>query len=123
MAFGFNLLLSSFGAVVGLIYGGIAANHHLRTVEKKGEFTASRRTWVFILLAIIVVVLPMLYFAFSFGLAGIKLMMSFMYPFVPAVYVTMTGIYLNWERTQKKLVWLEGTWIGRLYASQKPEKK
>jgi len=122
MTLGFNLLLSTSGAVVGLIYGGIAADRHLRAVEKKGESKASRKMWVFILLAIVVIVLLMLYFAFSFGLSGVNLILSFGYPFVPAVYLAMTGLYLNWERTQKKLVWLEGAWVGRLYASQKPEK-
>jgi len=122
MTFGFNLLLSSFGAVVGLACGVAGALRQLRAIEKKGELKPTRTMLVFLLLAIIVVVTLMLYFAFSFGLAGIKLMVIFAYPFVPAVYATMTGIYLTWERRQKKRIWLEGLWIGRIYASQKSEK-
>jgi hypothetical protein len=74
--------------------------------------------WAFRLLAIIDFVPLVVYFAFGFGLAvWERQMVSFSFLIVAATHATRTGLFLNWERKQKKHILYEGFLSGRVYAS------
>jgi len=121
--YGFNVLLSSFGAVSGLVFGSVATQWQLRMIEKNGEFKATRKTWVLALLAVIVFVTPALYFAFSLGFAGVKPTISYVLPVVLALYATQTSLFLIWERKQRKHILSEGFISPRIYASPETQEK
>jgi Ca2+/Na+ antiporter len=122
--YGFNLLLGSFGVVFGLVYGGVITLRQLKIIEKNGELRATRKMWAFVLLAIIDIVPLVVYFAFSFGLAvWERQMVSFAFLIVAATHATQTGLFLNWERKQKKHILYEGFLSGRVYASPEIEKR
>ena len=121
--FGFNILLSSLGVVFGLVYGITAVQWYIKGIEKNGEFRATRKMWAFLLLAIIVIVPLAVYSGLSFGLAGARQMISFVYPILLAFIATRIGLILNLERKQKKHILSKGFWILSLYTSPETEKK
>jgi hypothetical protein len=121
--YGFNLLLGSFGAIVGLAYGGVITLWQLKIIEKNGELIATHKMWAFKLLEIIYIVPLVAYFVFGFGLAvWERQMVSFACLIVAATHATHTGLFLNWERKQKKHILYEGFLSGRVYASPESEK-
>ncbi len=120
---GFNILLSSLGVVFGLVYGISAVRWYVKGIEKNGEFRVTHKYWAFALLAIIVIVPLVLYFALSYGLVGATQMASFVFTLLLAFIATRIGLILNWERKQKKHILSKGFWILSLYTSPETEKK
>lgn len=121
--YGFNLLLGSFGVVFGLVYGGVITLWQLKIIEKNGELGVTRKMWAFRLLENIYVVPVVAYFVFSSGLAvWERQMVSFAFLIVAATHATQIGLFLNWERKQKKHILYERFLSGRVYASPEIEK-
>jgi hypothetical protein len=123
---GVNVLLGSFGGVVGLIFGVVATRWQLKIMVKNGEFKATRKMWILALLAIIVLVSLEVYFAlvyFASYLAVGRQMASFVFPILSLFYATQIGLFLNWERKQKKHILSEGFMSTRIYASSETDKR
>ena len=113
---GFNILLSSLGVVSGLVFGVAVSLRYIKSLEKKGEIRVTFKTLAFVLLTISIVLGIILYLLFSFGLeVGIQ-MVSFTYPFLPALYGARLVLYMNWERKHKKHILFDGLVFTRVYA-------
>ena len=113
---GFNILLSSLGVVSGLVFGVAVSLRYIRSLERKGEIRVNLKTLAFMLLTIGIVLGIILYLLFSFGLeVGIQ-MVSFTYPFLPALYGAQIVLYMNWERKHKKHILFDGLVLTRVYA-------
>ena len=113
---GFNILLSSLGVVSGLVFGVAVSLRYIRSLERKGEIRVNLKTLAFMLLTISIVLGIILYLLFSFGLeVGIQ-MVSFTYPFLPALYGAQIVLYMNWERKHKKHILFDGLVLTRVYA-------
>jgi amino acid transporter len=126
MIFGFNVLLGSFGGVIGLILGVLAALWQFKKIEKDGEFKATRKMWAFALLAVIVLVLSLTYFTvayFALYLALIRQIASFLFLILPPFYASQVGLFLNWERRQKRHILSDGFMSTRVYAYPQTEKR
>jgi hypothetical protein len=107
--FGFNILPVCLGVVFGLVFGIAVALKQTGSIEKNGEFKATRKTWAFILLAIIVIIILVpnaLNLLYSLGLRIQTL--NFLYPLIPAVFAGRMILYLNWERKYKRRILLDG---------------
>lgn len=121
--YGFNILLSSLGVVFGLIFGVAVALKYISSLEKKGEIKVTLKTWAYLLLTIIILVSIALYFLFSLGLkAGIQLL-SFLCPFILALYAARIVLYLSWERKNKKHILSDGLVFTRVYAVPESERR
>jgi len=120
-AFGFRIAFGAFGLAAGFIFGVAVAIRQLRFIQEKGEFRATLKTWAFILLTIIVVVPIVLYLLSTLGLeTGIQ-MISFIYPFIPALYAARIILYLNWEKKNQKHILFDGHVLTRVYAAPRSE--
>jgi uncharacterized membrane protein YqjE len=123
---GFNFLLGCLGGVVGLVCGFVQTQWQLKVIEKNGEFKATRKRLAVALLAIIVLVLLLAYFSlvnFALYLAVARQMASFVFLILPLFYATQIGLFLNWERKQKKHIFSEGLMSTRIYTSPETEKR
>jgi len=114
--FSFNILLSSLGVVFGLVSGVAVALRYIRSLERKGEIRVNLKTLAFMWLTIGIVLVIIIYLLFSLGLeVGIQ-MVSFLYPFLPALYGARIILYMNWERKHKKHILFDGLVRTRVYA-------
>jgi hypothetical protein len=125
--FRFNILvvclLVCLGVVFGLFFGAGVALKQIGSIEKNGEFKATRKTWAFLLLAIIVIIILVpnaLNFLSSLGLMIQTL--SFLYPLPSGVFAGRMILYLNWERKHKSRILSDGLVFLRTYAVPKIEK-
>ena len=134
--FGFNILLSGLGVVFGLGFGVAVALRQLSSLEKIGELRTTRKMWAFTLLTIIIVVSIVLYLVFSLGVSltiyvqilGVSLalyvqMLSFLYPFLLALYAAIIILYLNWERNHKKFILFDGFVFTKVYSVPRTERR
>jgi hypothetical protein len=118
--FGFNVLPVCLGVVFGLVFGIAVALKQISSIEKNGEFKATRKTWAFVLLAIIVIIILVpnaLNLLFSLGLRIQTV--SFVYPLPSAVFAGRMILYLNWERKHKRRVLFDGLVFTKFYAVPK----
>ena len=126
LIFGLNVLIGSFGCIVGLICGVVATRWQLKIIEKNSEFKATRKIWALASLAIIILVSFLAYLTlayFALYLTLVRQMVSFVFLILPLFYATQIGLLLNWERKQKKHILFEGFASTRVYASPATEKK
>ena len=93
--FSFNILLSSLGVIFGPVFGVGVTLIRLNSLEKNGEFRATLKTLALALLTIIILVPIALYLLFTFGLEFGFQMVSFLYPFIPALYAARIVLYMN----------------------------
>jgi len=134
--FGFNILLSGLGVIVGLGFGVAVALRQLSSLEKIGELRTTLKMWAFTLLTIIIVVSIVLYLVFSLGLSlilyvqilGVSLalyvqMLSFLYPFLLGLYAAIIILYLNWERNHKKFILFDGFVFSKVYSVPRTERR
>jgi len=123
--FGFNILLSSLGVVFGLGFGVAVALRQLSSLEKIGELRTTPKMWAFTLLTIIIVVSIVLYLVFSLGvsLALYVQMLSFLHPFLLALYASIIILYLNWERNHKKFILFDGFVFTKVYSVPRTERR
>jgi len=121
---GLDILLIGLGVLFGLICGAAVALKYIGSIEKKGEYRVTLKTWAFLLLTIIIVVSILLYLLFSLGLeVGIQ-MVSFLYPSIPALYATRMILYLNWERKHARRILFDGLLVvTSVYAVPETEKR
>ena len=113
---GFNILLSGLGVVLGLVSGVAVALRYIRILERKGEIRVNLKTLAFMWLTIGIVLVIIIYLLFSLGLeVGIQ-MVSFLYPFLPALFGARIVLYMNWERKHKKHILSDGLVFTRVYA-------
>ncbi len=101
-------LLAAFFAILG---AGMAVSVE-RSLERKGEYRASRKTLALAILAgaaflavLFVEVIPVL----SRPIIG-----SF-YLGIAVAWATRLTVFLWWEAKTKRHIYVEGTWIGRFY--------
>jgi FlaA1/EpsC-like NDP-sugar epimerase len=122
---GFNVLVGSFGGAIGLIFGVIVTQRQLKIIEKNSEFKATRKMWAIALLAIIVLLSLLVYFAlayFALYLVVMRQIASFVFLILPPFYATQIGLFLNWERKNRKHILFEGLGSPRVYASPETER-
>jgi hypothetical protein len=100
--FGFNILFSGLGVVFGMVLRISVALKQISSLEKNGEFKVTLKTWVLMLLTIIIAIPIAIYLIFSYGPeVGIP-MLSFLYPYLPVFYAARIILYLNWrEKTRR----------------------
>lgn len=116
---GFNIFLSVIGVISGLVFGSVVALKYISSLEKEGEVRVNLRTLVFLLLITGILISISLLLLFNLGVeVGIQ-MVSFIYPFVPAVYAARVVLYSNWERKHGRLILFDGFLLGRVYAVPK----
>jgi hypothetical protein len=118
--FGFNILLCGLGVVFGLVLGILVALKQISSLEKNGEFKVTLKIGALMLLTIIIAMPIAIYSIFSYGLRVGILMLSFIYPYLPAFYAARIILYLNWERKNQKLILSDWT---RVYVASRSFEK
>jgi hypothetical protein len=114
--FGFNILLCSLGVVFGFVFGILGALKQISSLEKNGEFKVTLKIGALMLLTIIIAIPIAIYSIFIYGTSAGFLMLSFIYPYLPAFYAARIILYLTWERKTRRLILYDWT---RVYVASR----
>jgi hypothetical protein len=107
------------GVATGAILYGVTTIKVLKIIYKKGGYTAS--AWSFLyLVGFAVIMVGLFVFAFSsFSWQSLLFINYFLYPMLPAAIVTRILLYLRWEYKNNSIIFCEGLLVGKLIAFPK----
>ena len=104
------------GVASGAVCFGLVAQRTLRVIEKKGVFSQSLSTMLFLIGTVVVFIGALIWTATSFPLQSLIFISDFLYPILPAALLTRALLYWRWEHKNKRTIYASSGLWGKIYA-------
>ena len=104
------------GVIFGVFFYGEWALKILRVIEKKGVYTVSLITWLYLAGAALIFIGLFTWVFNTLPLQSSVVILDFCYPMLPAALLTRALLYLRWERKNKRLIYTTWGFSGKVYA-------
>jgi glucan phosphoethanolaminetransferase (alkaline phosphatase superfamily) len=88
----------------------------LRTIEKKGVYSVSLITWMYLAGALLISIGLIIWVFITLPLQSSIVVLDFLYPTLPAALLTRMLLYWRWEHKNNRMIFTTWGFSGKVYA-------